>query len=293
MLAGFPLPNFDLDEDDDNIPSEIDSPLKSPQMDQYYDRKLCQEFGIILNDSIRCTGNSTVYAAQSSYDGNIYAVKITEHKKQVKDEYEKRGRLPDSPYLVKTISLTESPKKSLLKMELCEEGDIQGLYFDEMSIWVMIHDIGEALYQIHSHGWIHLDVSPGNILVTHDAFKLADFGTLTPIGRFEEGCEGAGPYCSPETLAFPYGEPVGTATDIFSFGIVLLEAASHQKAPRGGCNNYVKLRKGELKLGDSHYKTDMSLQLIALINAMLSPSPQDRPSSDDILMHPHVQNPYF
>ena len=292
MIEGFPLPNFDFD-DDDNLGPDFDSPLAINESDSYMDEQLCKEFGLLINEPIRSTGNSTVYSVESTSDGRFYAVKITVHKKQVHDEFEKRAKLPDSPYLVKTISLNESSTKSLLKMELCEEGDIHDLFFDETAIWVMIHDIGEALYQIHSHGWMHLDVSPGNILVTHDAFKLADFGTLTPIDKFEEGSEGAGPYCSPETLAFPYGDPVGTATDIFSFGVVLLEAVSHQKAPRGGCNNYVKLRKGEIQLGSAPYKTEMSNQLMSLINSMLAPSPKDRPTSEDILMHPHVQNPFL
>ncbi|KAH0793837.1 CAMK family protein kinase [Histomonas meleagridis] len=100
-----------------------------------------------------------------------------------------------------------------------------------------------ALQILHSHELMHLDVSPGNILMTNDGhFKLADFGTLTKINHFTEGDEGAGPYVSPEALAYPNGiHLVTTATDIFlvleSF---LMEAVTGKNAPRGGSQSYAK-----------------------------------------------------
>ena len=286
----FPVPVLDFSDDSDNF-DELPQMHIAPHVLNDVDSQICQEVGLKILTPIRCTENSTVYNAESLNDNLMWAVKITEHKKQVQEEYEKRKNLPDSPYLVKTIALYTTPTKAILQMELCEEGDIQNMYFEETSIWYILHDIAEALYHLHSNGWMHLDVSPGNILSTENTYKLADFGTLMRIGTFEEGCEGAGPYCSPETLSFPSGPPVGPSTDIFSFGIVLFEAASHQRAPRGGCDGYVKIRSGTIKLGSSGYPCDMSEELITLINQMISQDPKDRPTIEDILMHPRVQNP--
>lgn len=114
-------------------------------------------------------------------------------------------------------------------MELCTDGDITCKKMDEIYIWKLIHDIGSALYVIHNSGYLHLDVSSSNILMTNNiVFKLGDFGTLCEFGNFQTGMEGAGPYVSPEALLFPGNEfekiYVSEKNDIFSFGLVLLEA---------------------------------------------------------------------
>ncbi|KAH0802951.1 CAMK family protein kinase [Histomonas meleagridis] len=142
-----------------------------------------------------------------------------------------------------------------------------------------------ALQILHSHELMHLDVSPGNILMTNDGhFKLADFGTLTKINHFTEGDEGAGPYVSPEALAYPNGiHLVTTATDIFSFGVVLMEAVTGKNAPRGGSQGYAKLRKGEIGVGHGIYQTNCTPELRDLINSMMRPNPSERPSAEWIV----------
>ena len=285
MLEGFPLPDFDFDEDPiATVLPSIDVTSHSLSAEDYDD--LCEKRGLVINSStpLKCTSNSMVFSAQSIDSDQQWAVKITPHKSRVHEEFEKRNKISDSPYIVKTFAISESPSKALLQMELCELGDISNYTFSEDEIWKMIHDIGEALNHLHSSGWMHLDVSPGNILVTETCFKLADFGTLTKIGEFEEGNEGAGPYVSPEALAYPCGDyEVNAATDIFSFGVVLMEVASQKIAPRGGCAGYSKLRSGELHLGEAPYECEHSRELIDLINMMISINPNDRPTAAQLV----------
>lgn len=40
----------------------------------------------------------------------------------------------------------------------------------------ILHDIGQALYFMHSQGFIHRDVKPNNIVRVGDVYKLIDFG---------------------------------------------------------------------------------------------------------------------
>lgn len=40
----------------------------------------------------------------------------------------------------------------------------------------ILHDIGQALYFMHSQGFIHRDVKPKNIVKVDDVYKLIDFG---------------------------------------------------------------------------------------------------------------------
>jgi serine/threonine protein kinase len=210
-------------------------------------------------------------------------VKVTDHRQRIAEEYAKRQQIRDSPYLLKSVALQQSPTRAVMQMELCESGAIRDVRLEERDIWEVIHDIGTALAIIHADGWIHLDVSPGNILIGRACFKLSDFGTLTRIGDFEAGMEGAGPYVSPEALCFPHGPGITGQTDVFSFGLVLLEAITRVPAPRGGSKHYSEIRSGRLRAGVPPYTCGCSQTLIDVLNAMLAPSPHDRPTAAQLV----------
>jgi serine/threonine-protein kinase len=98
--------------------------------------------------------------------------------------------------------------------------------------------ICQALHALHTHGFIHCDVKPHNILRTSIGWvKLADFGVAQEIrswrhqGAFTyplpvESDRSSGvlfgtpAYCSPEQAL---RRPLTVATDIYSLGVVLYE----------------------------------------------------------------------
>ena len=290
MCDGFPLPDFGFD---DTPLMALERPANVGQQEFATPefQSDCLSLGMIVDpySPIRSTGNSSVFKAQSvKNDKIVWALKASKYKSRIAEEFQKRKNLADSRYLVKSYELFDMHSYSMLQMELCHEGDITGKQLTEGELWLLIHDIGCALMQIHAAGWMHLDISPSNILVDGEYFKLADFGTLVKVGEYESGMEGAGPYCSPETMLFTGTDDITVEqpTDIFSFGVVLLESATGYMAPRGGDERYGKLRSGEILLGGDLYACECSQELIDVVNAMISPDPSDRPTAADLVNHP-------
>jgi membrane-associated tyrosine/threonine-specific cdc2-inhibitory kinase len=284
----FPVPDFGFDDDPCDLSAVVvaRSPSKVQTLTNEEAAELLELHGLVVSSEVplRCTSNSAVYVASSLSDDRRWALKVTGNRRCMEEEYAKRLELPNSSYLVETVRMVHLSTKSAMQMELCPSGEISSLELEEPLIWRMINHIAFALREIHRGGWLHLDVSPGNILFDDPYFKLADFGTLTKVGQFFVGCEGAGPFVSPEALAFPNGPyEVTQQTDIFSFGVVLLECISGQAAPRGGNEAYPKLRHGEIQLGQGLYTCKCSEELRILVNAMLSVNPGARPSAEDLI----------
>jgi serine/threonine protein kinase len=106
--------------------------------------------------------------------------------------------------------------------------------------------IADALARAHSAGIIHRDLKPANIMIdSHGQVKVLDFGlaklteqgdpseasTATAAVKTEEGTiAGTAAYMSPEQAE---GKPLDARSDIFSFGSVLYEMVTGQRAFQG------------------------------------------------------------
>jgi Tol biopolymer transport system component/tRNA A-37 threonylcarbamoyl transferase component Bud32 len=110
--------------------------------------------------------------------------------------------------------------------------------------------VASALTTAHEAGIVHRDIKPENIMIRRDGYvKVLDFGiakltetsapqtldtsapTLSLVARTESGVVlGTAQYMSPEQAA---GKKVDARSDIFSFGAVLYEMVTAQRAFQG------------------------------------------------------------
>jgi eukaryotic-like serine/threonine-protein kinase len=114
-------------------------------------------------------------------------------------------------------------------------------------------DVCAAVAHAHSHLIVHRDLKPANILVTDEGqVKLLDFGIAklveadVPVERTEltrmTGRIFTPEYAAPEQIL---GEPITTATDVYSLG-VLLHVLLTGTRPYGSSQNAVEIERAVL-----------------------------------------------
>lgn len=135
------------------------------------------------------------------------------------------GSHDDRPYLV--MELAEGPTLA---------SRIQRGPLAETRIASIGRQLAEALAYAHDLGVVHRDVKPSNVLLcAEDRVLLADFGIARIAGATEQHTRpgeaiGSPAYLAPEQVA---GEPLTAAVDVFSLGLVLLEALTGRRAYTG------------------------------------------------------------
>jgi len=139
--------------------------------------------------------------------------------------------------------------------------------------------IASGLHAAHMLGITHRDVSPDNIILPGGQVtraKIIDFGIAksklaekTVIGS---GFAGKYNYVSPEQLGL-YGAEVTGKSDIYSLGLVLVEALGGRALDMGGTQMQIlekRRRVPDLSAIDKRIRP--------LLTRMLAPDPKDRPA---------------
>ena len=199
--------------------------------------------------------------------------------------YQKIG---DFPTIIKAYNFWEENHSYFLQLEYANGGSISKtlFYFDKEEFWRVLAHICLALDHIHNLGYIHLDISPSNILQSIEynnniIYKLSDFGITENSNKTSISCEGSGPYLSPEALNPNLLHPVTPASDIWSFGAVLYEIASRSPMPRDD-EEYESIRNGTFNFSELPDE-------FSIVRSMMNIDPSLRPTARDLMEIPKVR----
>ncbi|KQO11277.1 serine/threonine protein kinase [Agreia sp. Leaf244] len=151
----------------------------------------------------------------------------------------------------------------------------------------LAYDLAEGLEYAHHHGVVHRDVKPANILLAEytshgvrTRAKLADFGIAQSPKSLPENsgsATGTAAYLSPEQAR---GEALGPASDVYSLGLVLLEALSGQPSFTGP-----KLQAAMARLlDDPEVPDDLPVDWRIVLTGMTSRTIADRPALGEIIL---------
>jgi eukaryotic-like serine/threonine-protein kinase len=147
--------------------------------------------------------------------------------------------------------------------------------------------IAAALCYVHAHDIVHCDVKPANVLLARAGSgleaawtaKLTDFGIAE--ARDVRSCRTAGvtigtaSYLSPEQVR---SEPLGPASDIYSLGLVLLEALTGRRVYDGEPVDAAVARLRH----PPQVPRSLGTEWVALLTGMIARAPTARPSAEAV-----------
>lgn len=192
-----------------------------------------------ITDRIGIGGMAEVYRAQDSVLGRVVAVKTMLPQYAADESFTQRFRQEaasaanlQSPYIVNVYDWGQDEGTYYIVMEYVRGSDLKTAIIERGAInQRKVAEIGsqvcQALNAAHNLDIIHRDIKPQNIMVQPDGnVKVMDFGIArakNSVKTQTSSVLGTAHYISPEQAQ---GKELTAASDIYSLGIVLYEAAT-------------------------------------------------------------------
>jgi serine/threonine protein kinase len=176
----------------------------------------------------------------------------------------------DEPYLVMELIHGQSLAES------CRGGALEPAHVAAIGA-----QLADALGHAHAAGVVHRDLKPGNVLLGSDGRALlADFGLARlmsdSVRHTTDGVAvGTAAYLAPEQVC---GEDITPAADVYSLGLVLLEALTGERAYQG-----MPIEAALARLTMPPVIPDaLPSRWHVLLRAMTAREPAARPSTDEV-----------
>ena len=149
------------------------------------------------------------------------------------------SQLPPHPNLITYLEHGQWEETPYLLMKYVEGANLKELMLREdanldESLSDILVEFAAAIEHIHDHGFMHLDLKPENIILSHGGdLRLCDFDTAQPIPTRPARLirrSGTPNYMAPEQMN---GEGVDQRADIYAFAVTAYELLTQRKPFRG------------------------------------------------------------
>ncbi len=191
--------------------------------------------------------------------------------------------------------------------DLHDEKRLFGESMDLQVLYAFAYDLLNALVSVHKAGIVHLDVKPGNVLLSDSGqLVLCDFGISqrqADLGEFRTGCIGSAGYAAPEARDLSAGCNLSCASDIYSAGKIMKEILSCGDSLRKRSDVELKAELASLRERHSSCQHqlfkfgrrclafewptleggDVDQELVELVEEMLHEDPRKRPTAQQAL----------
>ncbi|XP_056391742.1 serine/threonine-protein kinase 17B isoform X2 [Hyla sarda] len=204
-----------------------------------------------------------------------------------------------NPHIVDLHEVYETSHEIILILEYAAGGEIFNLCapdrndnISERQIITLLRQIIEGVKFLHENNIVHLDLKLQNILLSRleppGNIKIVDFGMSRKIGNSEiREIMGTTEYLAPEVLNY---EPITTATDIWSIGVICYMLLTGVSPFAGVDNQETYLNISQIKVDYSEETfTSGSREAVHFIKSILVKKPENRASAADCLAHPWLQ----
>lgn len=256
----------------------------------------------IIYEELGAGAYSKVNKVKRKDDGQVYALKrvfLSKLSEKEKENALNEVRILASITSENVVSYKEafwenSPSSLCIVMEHADGGDLydkikkhkkKGTKFSEDEIWHIFIQVVKGLKTLHSHKVLHRDLKCANVFCNRDGtVKLGDLNVskVAKMGLVYTQT-GTPYYASPEVWQ---DKPYDSKSDIWSLGVVLYEMCTlnppfTDTSMQGLCK---KVMKGAYPAIPSMYSKDLS----SMISTLLQVSPSKRPSCNQILHMPAI-----
>jgi serine/threonine protein kinase len=255
----------------------------------------------VLGDVLGTGGTATVYRAQDLVLGRQVAIKILGSQgsdpalmQREKSEVALLASLNHHSLVTlydADVARVGEEERRYLVMELVDgptlDTRIQRGPVAPADLRRMLIDLAEALHVVHAAGVVHRDIKPGNILLAPTLLpgrefsaKLADFGIASLVDSTRVTATGTvigtAAYLSPEQAR---GARVGPPTDVYSLGLVLLEAMTGHREFPGTVIESLTARMNR----DPIVPGTLGYEWKSILTAMTARHPAQRPTAQQLL----------
>lgn len=145
------------------------------------------ELGELLGDGHFTAGvfRATHKDLRTSVAIKLLELRHPDHRDHLLAEGRRMAQLQSNDNIVEVIDSGDWDDDHVyLAVELCEEGSLEKLCtsgpVDPQRVCRLISDACRGLHALHQAGMLHLDIRPGNVMLSGDTPKIGDFGLARP-----------------------------------------------------------------------------------------------------------------